>query len=176
MNSRELISAIRAASQRYQWDREWRGVEAVVDRDIIAGYDRGGFNSLDELIHERTVSPYVASALVYLSHRRRFSVLRVFSEEELLQGTLAHLRSPSSFEHLWAWRAMWFGHLSEEDHWRLVLDLIDRVPDDDDMLWQIADGPVAELEMLPHGVERLKDLARSNEKLARVLRLAQESP
>jgi len=153
-----------------------RAIENLVDRVLVTAVDVHGPSALESLIARRTSSAMAATALVDVCARRKLPVLAVFDVEEIVAGAVTHL-VVASVETRWSWRALTHGpFVQEEDHWKLVLEVAHRAPDDDDGLWLLGDGPVAELQMYPGGGDRLEQLAVSDQRIATILRLAMERP
>lgn len=72
--------------------------------------------------------------------------------------------------------AVVFGDFDDDEHWDVVMALVDSVPDDDDALWRIGDLPIGELQMRPGGSKRIDERAKSHPKLARILQLVKDLP
>jgi len=172
----EVIAAILSSLETEKWDDPQRAVEQVVDQIVIPAYDLQGRAALTKMIDEFRSSPYLAAAVVDLSSRRKIDLLSLVSSADLLNGAVAYLVKGTRFEESWAWQALWFGHLSDEDRWRLVMELVDQIPADEDMLWLVGDGPLSELQMQPGGQRRIEELAKTNSRLAHILQLVRDIP
>lgn len=149
-------------------------VECAVEVLLIPAFDVGGLAALSLLVSARLDSPLIAEALTGFCARRYISVLEIFSEEEILDGALRNLIDPS--ESLWASMALTYGQMDEDSRWVIVMRLIQKAPDDDDMLWRIGDGPVSALEMVSEFVGRLAVEERSNPRLAHIRELVRTIP
>lgn len=156
-------------------DDLWRGLEVAVREFVVPAFDRDGFEALSALTAQRMSSPWAAAALVELAGCRELSPLVFFSRDELVKGSIGYLIS-STFDDQWAWMAVVFGNFDDEDHWDVVMALVDSVPQDDDALWRIGDLPLGELQMRPGASERIDERAKSDAKLARILQLVRDLP
>jgi hypothetical protein len=150
----------------------WHGAAVAAHLVLIPAFNDRGLDGLARVIAASARSPHIATALVEFAGLSHISPLRIFTFSELVEAAAASVMN-SSFEHEWAWHAVWFGDFDDEEHWNIVMALIDRVPDDDDALWLVGDGPLSELEMRPGMVERLHELATSHPKLARIRHLVE---
>lgn len=132
----------------------------------------------------------VASALAYVAGLADLRLTEVFSTGEILAAALDYLgtvgandtedsRVKTRLHHgHWAWSAL-FLHVPEsaaadfegDEHFRLVLELIERAPADDTVLWMIGDGPLAHAVADEARFAEMKKLMRGNPKLVRAWRL-----
>jgi len=65
-------------------------------------------------------------------------------------------------------------HLTDEQHFRLLVTLIDRVPMDDKILWMIGDGPLSKALGSAECREQIEALRDTNPKVAQAIRLVEE--
>jgi hypothetical protein len=139
------------------------GVEAV-----IAG-----------LAHGRD-DPLVAAALFEAYSQSDRRVTDLFSDEEIVEAALQHLLAvESGSANLrtggWAWSALFrhfydggTDHFTDEEHFRVLLKLIDRAPLDDTVLFCIGDGPLSHASGgNPARREKIMQLAAADPKVAR---------
>ncbi len=148
-------------------------------REIIRpAYERSGRAVIERLIDARLSVEGVASCLYALWRWYDLNPLEFFAQDEIVEAALSYLSSGYSIQHRWGWEILWDDdeYFGDDEHLRIVLDLIDKVPDDDDQLWMIGDGPLGELEMRPGMVKRLTEIEASNPKLAKIKRLVREIP
>jgi hypothetical protein len=160
-------------------------VETVLE-PLIAGL--GADTVLDELKRGRD-DPYIAALLVQASSAdevfgERLRLIDVFSDDEIVNGALAYLNAVQGSttteraglrDGRWAWLAAsnYLGALLPEEHYRILITLVERVPWDDWKLWMIGDGPLAIAEMDSGLMRRLKALELTDQKLARIRQLGQ---
>lgn len=171
----EFLAAVEEALGSKDRPHPSMACQAVAAWYLHPRVEEHGYEAIRELVDARQSSPYLAEALVDLSGFAQLDLLAIFSFEELLDGAVHFLSDGMGFAFHWAWWAMSEGHLDDpEDRWRLVMALIERAPSDAGALWLIGDGPVAYLQMLRGGTERLDALALSNDKLRRILEVVQE--
>lgn len=157
--------------------RAYLAAGAVVDALILPALEREGRDAIRLLVDARHSSPLLDLALVVTCDRARINTFTVFPYEEIVEGVISYLCGGRSAEDDWAWDIAWgLSGLSDEEHWRLVMEVIRRCPWDDDALWMIGDGPIGQLQMQRDGTRRIDELAREDPKLARILRLVQEIP
>jgi hypothetical protein len=167
-----------------------RRSEAGGDEEAILGavvYPLVAEHGADVVIAElatRKNDPLVASALAYVARLVDLRLTDVFSTGEILAAALDYLVTVAASEAEssvkrglrhgnWAWSALFLnaGDLEDEEHFRLVLELVERAPRDDRVLWMIGDGPLAHAVSDEARFAELKRLMEANPKLARAWRL-----
>ena len=149
--------------------------------------EHGAEAVLAELVTKKG-DPLVASALAYAARLAGLRLTDMFSADEIVAAALDYLGTvgaptKSSIAHglrhgNWAWSALFLHHpgdsaadFDDEEHFRLVLELIERAPWDNDVLWMIGDGPLAHAAADEARFDELNELMKTNPKLALIWRL-----
>jgi hypothetical protein len=187
---REAVLELRARTPVEQWS-------GLIHQDI-----RDGLNALaEQLVAEhgldavlRSLAPRrsddnVAELLFHVFWSNEQNILPVFSEGEIVDAALRFLtpfRTGAS-EVIderelpgWGWHAIWQhdyvrpAYLANEQHFRIFLALVDRLPLDDRVLWMIGNGPLAHARESPDYGQRIEALAETNSKIARAIQLARK--
>jgi hypothetical protein len=173
-----------------------QAVSAAIERGIRARdakhWDEAVGEVVNELIAKHGVEaviaglahgkddPLVAAALFEaypLSDRR---VTDLFSDEEIVEAALEHLLTVESGSAdprtgAWAYQALFqhgydggSDHFNDDEHFRILLKLIDRAPlDDFTVLFCIGDGPLSHAAADSARRERIMQLAATDPKIAR---------
>lgn len=158
-----------------------------------------GEHGLDAVI--RGLAPHradnnMAELLFYVFWGNDENMLTAFSEDEIVEAAFLFLLpfGEGATEMIderelpgWGWSALWqhdypspdqvyyrTDHLTDEQHFRLLLALIDRVPMDDKILWMIGDGPLSNAWMSTEYRAQIEALEQTNPKIARAIRLVEE--
>jgi hypothetical protein len=173
-----------------------RRSEAGGDEEAILGavvYPLVAEHGADVVIAElarRKKDPLVASAVAYVAGLADLRLTEVFSTGEILAAALDYLGTVGASDAQessvktglrhgdWAWSAL-FGHVpgsaagdfEDDEHFRLVLELVERAPTDDTVLWMIGDGPLAHAVADEARFAEMKRLMEGNRKLFRTWRL-----
>jgi hypothetical protein len=149
----------------------------------------------------RALAPYradnnLAELLFHIFWVNDRNMLTVFSEDEIIDAAVEFLlpfRADATGmideRELpgWGWDALWqhdyprpdqvyyrTDHLTDEQHFRLLLALVDRVPMDDKVLWMIGDGPISNVWESTAYWAQIEALKETNPKIARAIRLVEE--
>jgi len=155
--------------------REWDAVDDVVERLL----DKHGRDAIVTELRDAREDPIIAAVLfdaMTLSGRR---LTEVFSEEEIVSAALQYLLAVESGAGLqdgaWAWSALFqFSPESSidtdfdaDEHFNLLLQLLQRAPLDDTVLFMIGDGPLAHSASVPEHFARIQELSKTDSKIAR---------
>jgi hypothetical protein len=159
---------------------------AVVD-PLIAEH---GAEAVISELEDGKDDPRVASALAYAADEADVPLTQAFTHDEILTAALEYLltvgtpaweesRARNCLYHgHWAWFALYDHHPGEgrgdfedDEHFRLVLELVERAPLNNDVLWMIGDGPLAHAVPTEAHLANLRSLMETNEKLALTWRL-----
>ncbi|HZP72059.1 MAG TPA: hypothetical protein VFA97_01650 [Gaiellaceae bacterium] len=154
---------------------EWDGVDWVAERLL----DEHGLDAVVAELSAAKDDPLVAAVLfqaMTLSDRR---LTEVFTEAEIVNAALQYLLAfesgASHRDGRWAWSALFqfspeysiSSDFDPEEHFDLVLKLLDRAPLDDTVLFLIGDGPLAHTAAIPSHFARIQELAKTDPKIAR---------
>jgi hypothetical protein len=142
-----------------------------------------GFDELVAALGPHHGDRYIAELLFFAFWTHDKNMLAVFSEAEIARAATEHLR-PFGEETTntrglpsWGWSALFqhdYGHedhLTDEQHFRILIDVIARVPTHDRILWMIGDGPLAHALGDEDYQTRVDRLAATDPKVARILKL-----
>lgn len=161
-------------------------LDAVVDTLISPAVVQHGVGPVFAHLVEHKDDPYVAAVIVDASGesgswlRREGEpatrVTDVFSDEEIIEGALSYLAGRGDAglgEGRWAWTALWNGwsQLRAEDQLRLIVALIDRLPNDEELWAMVADGPFREVANSPETQRAVADAAKTDVRLSRLFEL-----
>jgi hypothetical protein len=160
------------------------GEEAILGAVVYPLVADHGADVVIAELATRRKDPLVASALAYVARLVNLRLTEVFSTGEILAAALDYLgtvgtstaesSAQTGLRHgHWAWSAL-FEHaedLEDEEHFGLVLELVERAPTDDGVLWMIGDGPLAHAVADEARFAEMKRLMEGNPKLARAWRL-----
>lgn len=187
LNPQEISTAIEDRLALFgEMQNDWDAVEEVVATHLVPLVERYGPPAVLEALEQAKHDPLIAAVLVDgagigdfrlpRSGREFLRISEIYSDDEILEAALAYLRKyPDGTlrDGHWGWTVLWNGweQLERDDHLRLVTALIRRAPDDDETLAAIADGPVRQLFEQGREGDRLLELAREDEKIARVFKL-----
>ena len=167
----EEIERLRASGPEFP-------VESAVDRNLVTEFRARGLVALRPFIEAATSrdDSRLWEALVAFSDLADVPLLEVIPEPLLVERCLRGLVPGSGPEDRWAVYAVTFGELSDDDRWRIVMRLVEGIPEDDDALWRLGDGPIAALQMSPVHGRRLDVLATTSTRVRRILDLVDELP
>jgi len=162
-------------SEENQWDIVVWATEHLIEPIVSA---HGRKTVLEQLVGAKC-DPYIAALLVQLSGDDSFRVNEIFSDEEIVEAALVYLLAmPNAAlrDGQWAWTALWNGwdQFQPRDHYRILLELIDRAPWDDDILWMIGDGPLSHVATDAALRREIDERARDDPKVARARELSAE--
>jgi hypothetical protein len=147
-----------------------------------------GVDPLVETLGPHKDDPDLAEAVFFVCWNYEHNMLAVFTEGEIVEVALQELlqfgegrTTDTRGIPQWGWSALWQhyydgdDHLTDEQAFRLLLELLERVPLDDKILWMIGDGPLSHARGVPEYRKRIDELARSEPKIARALELDDET-
>lgn len=186
---REAVVQLRARIPVETWSNA-----RLVHQDLHDGLDDLAERLVDEhglgaVIRELT--PHrsdndVAELLFHVCRRNGRNMLVAFSEDEVVDAAFRFL-SPfreGATELIderelpgWGWSALWQhdyrgpDHLTNEQHFRILIALIERLPPDDKILWMIGNGPLRHAGQSPPYRRELEKLRKTNPKIARAIQL-----
>jgi hypothetical protein len=161
-------------------------LDRVVEQLLVPAVAVNGADVVLNHLLLRRSDPYIAAVLVdacgeggfrLAEHGRSVTrVTDIYSDNEIVSAALDYLLAmpDAGFaDGQWAWTALWNGwsQLEPEDHFRLVMELVERLPQDDALDAMVADGPLRSLTEDPEARARLLARAEKDPKLARLLAL-----
>jgi hypothetical protein len=184
---REAVVQLRARTPVETWS-------GLIHQDLRDGLDElaerlVAEHGLDAVL--RALAPHraddnLAELLFHIFWTNHQNMLPVFSEGEIVDAALRFLtpfRTGAS-EVIderelpgWGWHAIWQhnydrpAHLANDQHLRILLALIGRLPADDKILWMIGNGPLAHAREDPEYRRQLEALEETNSKIARATQL-----
>jgi hypothetical protein len=150
--------------------------------------DAHGADAVVETLREHKHDPDLAEALFFVCWNYDRNMLTVFSEEEVIEAAVrflavfreGELTDTRGLPH-WGWSALWQhyydsdDHLTDEEAFRILLAVIERVPMDAKILWMIGDGPLSHAWGKPECRKRIEGLAQTEPKIARAVELDDET-
>jgi hypothetical protein len=160
------------------------GLGELADR-LVEGH---GLDAVIDALRPLRADNNVAELLFFVFWINDRNMLTVFSEDEVVNAAFRFLLPfrDGATEMIderelpgWGWDALWqhdysshrTDHLTDEQHFRLVVALIDRVPMDDKILWMIGDGPLSSASESAAYRQQIETLEKTNAKIARAIRL-----
>jgi hypothetical protein len=167
-----------AIAKHNRFHRAESGVPFDVCEPLIDAY--GSDVVLKELSKLRE-DPFIANAIVDICEICGHRIRDFYSGEEIVCAALAHLIASSDewwssglATGQWAFSALW-GHdyegtscaFDDDEHFALVIKLLDRAPMDDDILFLMGDGPLSHAAAIPSRYERIQELAKTHPQVAR---------
>jgi hypothetical protein len=175
IDPRVISAAIADAMASGDRASEEEAIRALMERLVE---DRGEDAVAEALAGERN-DPFIAAALLEICLFSEKLITDYFSDEEIVQAALAYLLSvedgtASLATGRWAWSALFQQYDSSplnvfdgDDHFRILLRLIDQAPMVDSVLFMIGDGPLAHAAAVPGRFELIMRLAKDEPKIAR---------
>jgi hypothetical protein len=188
---REEVVRLRAWTPTEQWS-------GLVHQDIHDGLDdlaawlveEHGLDAVLRALTPHRADNNLAELLFHLFWANHRNMLPVFSEAEIVDAAsrfLMPLRGGASERADerdlpgWGWRAVSLhsygrtDHLTNEQHFRILLALVDRLPPDDKILWMIGNGPLAHAQESLEYRRRIAELETPSTKIARAIELARKN-
>lgn len=179
----ELSRLSRRISEHVRFDQDDslridEGTSRAIDDVVVPAIaDFGGAAVLAELKASRS-DPAVATVLSWLIGDESiglplFLATDVFSDDEIVQNALAYLQPTANREAAWAW-ALLLNHgngMDVEAHARLLKRVITEMPDRDDALWLLGDGPLSSLQGTEVGKRIVEEWEREIPKVQRMRKL-----
>lgn len=167
-------------------DSPWSIADEVADDVVTSAVSRWGREPVIEALRSSRDDPYVAMMLVNISGASPIlpppplQLGAVFLDDEIVEAAVRYLEqfpAASIRDGAWAWTALWNGweQLREDDHARLVEELVDRAPSNDRVLRMIADGPLAVALTNEPFRERFDAARKEDPKIQRVWYLLQSA-
>lgn len=194
---REAVLALRARTPvRDDWGLIRQDIDDGLRELAKRLVEEHGLAEVTEALAPQRGDNNVAELLFYIFWVNDENMLAVFSEDEIIEAAL-HFLLPFGEDAAeviderelpgWGWSALWqhdyprpdqvyyrTDHLTDEQHFRLLLALIDRVPMDDKILWMIGDGPLSNAWESTEYRLQIEALEETNPKVARAIRLVEE--
>jgi hypothetical protein len=188
-----IRTAVRAIRRGMEPDRSENFV-LEHDLDYDAMYDLfdplvEAYGAVDvvESLRAHKQDPDLVEALFFVCWNYDHNLLTVFTEEEVVEaarekllqfgeGTFTDTRG---LPH-WGWSALAQHHYDGDDHltdeqaFRILLKLVERVPLHDKILWMIGDGPFSHAWSKPGYRKRIEGLVLTEPKIARAVELVEE--
>jgi phosphoglycolate phosphatase-like HAD superfamily hydrolase len=163
----------------------YNGLNALAERLV----EEHGLDAVLRALAPHRADDNLAELLFHIFRANDRNMLPVFSEDEIVDAAARFLLPfrENATELIderklpgWGWHAVWQhdydgpDHLTDEQHFRILLALIERVPMDDKILWMIGDGPLNHARESPEYRRQVETLEQTDQKIARAIQLDRE--
>jgi hypothetical protein len=173
------VSAVAKSPADLHWESIERATRELVQPAIVTH----GAEAVISVLTAAKDDPYVAAVLIDVSGDRdlpgakAYHATDFFSEREIVDGVLSYLGAMPDAQledGAWAWTALcnFWDQLDTDSQMRVLKEVIECVPWDDQSLWMIGDMPLAHLSADPELLEIIESWPEKD-KLTRTRRLVE---